>query len=94
MFEDSRWREDKDLWKNVQKADWEDVILDSGMKESLKHEYRSFFKSEKVYKVGDGSGAAAILAHRREGLRHQGCPKNRTHRISESRGNEGSSSWA
>lgn len=65
MFEDSYWREDKDLWKNVQKADWEDVILDSGMKEGLKHEYRSFFKSEKVYKVGDEKSSLSSDARRK-----------------------------
>ncbi|WWC66134.1 uncharacterized protein I206_100034 [Kwoniella pini CBS 10737] len=50
VFEQGFWRPDKELWESVQKASWSDVVLDDKFKNSLQSDYRSFYKSEKVYK--------------------------------------------
>ncbi|WWC58894.1 uncharacterized protein I303_101439 [Kwoniella dejecticola CBS 10117] len=50
VFEQGFWRPDKELWQSVQKASWDDVVLDDKFKTSLQNDYRSFCKSEKVYK--------------------------------------------
>ncbi|KAM0749730.1 P-loop containing nucleoside triphosphate hydrolase protein [Meredithblackwellia eburnea MCA 4105] len=50
VFNEGYWSLDKPLYQAVQKASWSDVILDSDLKKSLKHEYTAFFKSENSYK--------------------------------------------
>ncbi|ORY30982.1 P-loop containing nucleoside triphosphate hydrolase protein, partial [Naematelia encephala] len=47
---DQFWRPDHELWLSVQKADWKDVILDQKFKDAVQHDYRSFFRSEQIYK--------------------------------------------
>ena len=44
------WNKDHNLWVEIQKADWADVILDEEFKETLQKDIDNFFKSEKVYK--------------------------------------------
>lgn len=43
------WTPDRELWEAVQKASWDDVVLDADFKKSLQEDYRSFFKSEDTY---------------------------------------------
>lgn len=50
VFEQSFWRPDHALWLSIQQASWDDVILDKSLKDAVTHDYRSFFKSEDVYK--------------------------------------------
>ncbi|GAA5840684.1 hypothetical protein JCM11251_004181 [Rhodosporidiobolus azoricus] len=50
VFSDSTWTADHGLWQSVQKASWDDVILDDDFKGQLQREYRRFFASEEVYK--------------------------------------------
>lgn len=49
VYEFFQWRLDYALWDAVQKASWDDVILDEAFKKDLKEDYRTFFSSEKVY---------------------------------------------
>ncbi|KAG9018836.1 hypothetical protein FRB90_009123 [Tulasnella sp. 427] len=44
------WEHDHQLWLDVQKANWDDVILDADFKKRLQDDVNGFFKSEKVYK--------------------------------------------
>jgi len=44
------WEKDHQLWLDVQKADWEDVILDASFKKRLQDDITGFFKSEQVYR--------------------------------------------
>ncbi len=44
------WRPDRELWEAVQKASWDDVVLDPEFKKSVQNDYRTFFKSEGTYK--------------------------------------------
>jgi SpoVK/Ycf46/Vps4 family AAA+-type ATPase len=51
LFESYRsWNKDHNLWVEVQKADWADVILDEEFKDTLQKDVDNFFKSEHVYK--------------------------------------------
>lgn len=50
VFDQSRWQVDRELWKAISHSTWDDVILDSDLKDKLRHEYRSFYKSEQTYK--------------------------------------------
>lgn len=47
---DGSWQKSKDLWNEVQKAKWEDVILDPNMKKELIEVANKFFDSEDIYK--------------------------------------------
>jgi transitional endoplasmic reticulum ATPase len=44
------WQKSHELWIDVQKADWGDVILDEAFKTTFRRDVESFFESEKVYK--------------------------------------------
>ncbi|WWC86545.1 uncharacterized protein L201_001422 [Kwoniella dendrophila CBS 6074] len=50
VFEQGGWRPDKALYESVQKASWDDVVLNDTFKNALQSDYRSFYKSEKIYK--------------------------------------------
>ena len=43
---DGYWQASKELWKQVQKAEWKDVILNEDMKETLVDLMKKFFDSE------------------------------------------------
>ncbi|KAL8770514.1 MAG: hypothetical protein Q9209_003770 [Squamulea sp. 1 TL-2023] len=47
---DGYWSASKLLWKQVQKANWEDVILNEEMKKTLVDLMTKFFDSEDIYK--------------------------------------------
>ncbi|KAK4998711.1 hypothetical protein LTR66_002103 [Elasticomyces elasticus] len=47
---DDYWRKSKDLWKQVQQAEWENVILDEEMKKALVDFSDKFFDSKESYK--------------------------------------------
>lgn len=47
---DGYWRKSKDLWNEVQKASWDNVILDPAMKKELVEVADKFFDMEDVYK--------------------------------------------
>lgn len=46
---DGRWLKSKDLWNEVQKASWDDVILDPALKQELFEVTTKFFDSKDVY---------------------------------------------
>lgn len=47
---DNYWRQDRDFWKEVQKANWDDVILDESVKRELAKVAHKFFDSEQTYR--------------------------------------------
>ncbi|KAL8779469.1 MAG: hypothetical protein Q9213_006923 [Squamulea squamosa] len=47
---DRYWSASKSLWKQVQKANWEDVILNEEMKKTVVDLMTKFFDSEDIYK--------------------------------------------
>ena len=49
VFDQVLWRKDSALWKEVQKASWEDVILDGEMKQTLQDDVQGFFNERESY---------------------------------------------
>jgi transitional endoplasmic reticulum ATPase len=50
VFDDGRWNKNKELWKSVQGASWDEVILNPGMKANLIKDVQSFFDNRELYK--------------------------------------------
>lgn len=50
IFNDGWWQKDHALWVEVQKANWNDVILDDELKTLVQSDVDNFFKSEKIFK--------------------------------------------
>jgi transitional endoplasmic reticulum ATPase len=50
VFNRGHWEPDNDLYASIQKASWDDVVLDRDLAERVRAEYTSFLKSEEVYK--------------------------------------------
>ncbi|KAI5124956.1 hypothetical protein M0805_007383 [Coniferiporia weirii] len=50
VFNQGFWSKNRALWTEVQKANWDDVILKDGFKKSLQKDVHSFFDSEGLYK--------------------------------------------
>ena len=46
---DNRWTASRALWEEVQKANWDDVILNEDMKKSLVELMKKFFDSKDIY---------------------------------------------
>lgn len=49
VFDDGRWQKSTELWKSVNGASWEDVILDPEMKKNLIEDVQGFFDNQKLY---------------------------------------------
>lgn len=45
----------------LSQADWKDVILPAPLKSSVRHEYRSFFSSERIYKDLDVAWKRGVI---------------------------------
>lgn len=50
VFDGGYWENSSELWQSIQKASWDDVILDTGMKSSIIGEVTKFFSSKDRYK--------------------------------------------
>lgn len=50
VFDQGFWQKNRDLWQNVQKSNWEDVILEKGKKEAIIEDVIGFFNAEEKYK--------------------------------------------
>jgi transitional endoplasmic reticulum ATPase len=44
------WLKDKALYQSIQTARWADIILDEGMKRTVKEDVEGFFKKQHVYR--------------------------------------------
>ncbi|KAF9522181.1 P-loop containing nucleoside triphosphate hydrolase protein [Crepidotus variabilis] len=49
VFNMGHWSKSKELWTEVQKANWKDVILDTAFKEKLQQDVSGFFASKDLY---------------------------------------------
>lgn len=49
VFDQGRWQKSKELWDSVQKARWEDVILEPGKKRIITEDALDFFDSRATY---------------------------------------------
>jgi transitional endoplasmic reticulum ATPase len=43
------WQKNSELWQNVQKSNWEDVILEKSKKDAIIEDVIGFFNGEKKY---------------------------------------------
>jgi len=50
VFVHGNWNKDHGLWVDVQKADWDDVILEKEFKKQVQGDINGFFSSEAIYK--------------------------------------------
>lgn len=50
IFDQLRWQKSRELWQSAQEADWDDVILDEGMKQSVRDDIEGFFDEREEYK--------------------------------------------
>ena len=50
VYNQGFWKKDYELWTEVQKADWEEIILDEEFKSALQKDVFSFFTSEELYR--------------------------------------------
>lgn len=49
VFDQGFWQKSADLWQNIQKSKWEDVILEKERKDTIIKDVIGFFDSEKRY---------------------------------------------
>ena len=49
MYQSASWKADKDLYKAVQAASWDDVVLHESFKDGLRRDALSFFECKHVY---------------------------------------------
>ncbi|KAI9736335.1 MAG: hypothetical protein M1834_001221 [Cirrosporium novae-zelandiae] len=49
VFDGGMWQKSSELWKSVQKASWDDVILDADMKKTIITDVQKFFDSRETY---------------------------------------------
>jgi transitional endoplasmic reticulum ATPase len=50
VFDSGFWQKDARLWQEVQKANWDDVILKNEFKKTLQKDIFGFFDSEELYR--------------------------------------------
>ena len=49
VFDQGWWQKSPELWQNIQKSNWEDVILEKEKKEAIIDDVIGFFESQKKY---------------------------------------------
>jgi transitional endoplasmic reticulum ATPase len=50
VYDQGMWQKDANLYQEIQKADWKDVILKDKFKKSIRADINDFFNNEAVYK--------------------------------------------
>ncbi|CAD6573434.1 MAG: hypothetical protein ASARMPREDX12_006022 [Alectoria sarmentosa] len=63
IFDDDEWKKDTKLWKSIQRAKWEDVILDQSLKDGLTRDVEGFFDHRDDYKQFDVPWKRGIILH-------------------------------
>lgn len=60
---DGYWSSSRALWEEVQKATWDDVILDERMKKTLQDLVRKFFDSKNIYEEAGVPWKRGVIFH-------------------------------
>ncbi|KAK4694334.1 hypothetical protein P7C71_g3230, partial [Lecanoromycetidae sp. Uapishka_2] len=63
VYDDDQWKKSTTLWKSVQKASWDSVILDQGLKNALVRDVEGFFHQEADYKQFGVAWKRGIILH-------------------------------
>ncbi|KXN89597.1 hypothetical protein AN958_05464 [Leucoagaricus sp. SymC.cos] len=69
VFNQGWWNKDHGLWEEIQKANWNDVILKDAFKNALQKDVYGFFASEEIYKK-------LVIPWKQRGLIMHGPPGN------------------
>ncbi|KAJ4293065.1 hypothetical protein N0V90_008347 [Kalmusia sp. IMI 367209] len=49
VFDQGFWQKSRELWNSVQKSNWDDVILEAGMKKQIIADVENFFDGQETY---------------------------------------------
>lgn len=82
---DGYWRASKPLWEQVQKARWDDVILNEEMKKTLVDLMTKFFDSEDIYKDLGVPWKRGVIFHGPAGTFSSPFPNSSSNPISQHR---------
>ncbi|KAG6903467.1 hypothetical protein C0995_005490 [Termitomyces sp. Mi166 len=63
VYNEGFWQKDHGLWLDVQKGNWEDIILNHNFKKALQKDVHGFFTSEKVYKELEIPWKRGLILH-------------------------------
>ncbi|KAK3361243.1 proteasome-activating nucleotidase [Lasiosphaeria ovina] len=63
VFDDSSWGKSNELWRSVQGATWEDVILEPALKHNLTKDVLNFFDNRDIYKSMTVPWKRGIILH-------------------------------
>lgn len=70
VFNQGYWQKNHGLWVELQKANWDDVILKESFKESLQQDVYGFFDSERLYKDLGIAWKRGLIMHGPPGIYH------------------------
>ncbi|KAK7987392.1 transcription activator acu-15 [Apiospora arundinis] len=73
VYDQGTWRKNQELYASIQKASWDQVILDADMKQSLIDDHISFFESRDTY--------AKLKVPWKRGIIYHGPPRQRQDHI-------------
>jgi transitional endoplasmic reticulum ATPase len=63
VFDDSKWTKNKALFKSVQDASWNDVILEPDVKANLLQDVETFFDNRSLYKAMNVPWKRGVIFH-------------------------------
>lgn len=63
VFDNVQWKKSKELFKSIEGASWDDVILEEEMKERLIHDVQSFFDTRHVYQASKVAWKRGVILH-------------------------------
>lgn len=49
VFQNGNWRKSKSLYKSIEQAKWDDIVLDETFKANLRRDTDTFFSSQEIY---------------------------------------------
>ena len=49
IFDGGYWQKSKELWQSVQRSNWDDIIMDAGMKKAIMGVVDQFFNAKERY---------------------------------------------
>ncbi|KZT53204.1 P-loop containing nucleoside triphosphate hydrolase protein [Calocera cornea HHB12733] len=76
VFNQGFWQKDAGLWHEIQKANWEDIIMKPEYKDEVKKDVYGFFDSEKIYKELGIAWKAGCRLRNTRGMIMWGPPGN------------------
>jgi len=63
VFDNSMWRNDKEIWEAIQGSSWDEVILEPAMKQNLIRDLQGFFDNREPYKKLSVPWKRGIILH-------------------------------